>query len=193
MGSRRISFGIGFVTGLRSMTACAALSWATALGRTRTAWIPASPNARAIATTMAMGEMAGDKMPFAPDRRIPPSLAVRLVIGAVGGAAMAGTDSPPANGALIGLAGAIAGTLLGRRARGANTRSAAGWARGLTEDVVAIGLAMTLIHHAEQQGRPWQEERVASDADAARSSVLDEMADFGRTEQISRSTPGAAA
>ena len=29
------SFGIGFVTGLRSMTVVAALSWAVALGRSR--------------------------------------------------------------------------------------------------------------------------------------------------------------
>ncbi len=40
------SFGIGFVAGLRSMTACAALSWAAALGRTSVGWIPAGPGAR---------------------------------------------------------------------------------------------------------------------------------------------------
>lgn len=158
MQARWMPFGLGFVAGLRSMTACAALSWASALGRTRSDWIPASPEARALATTMAAAEMAGDKMPFAPDRRIPPSLAARLAIGAVGGAAIDESDAPPWRGALIGMAGAVAGTLLGRRARGATTRTAADWARGLTEDLVAAGLAMTLVHLAARQRREWQDE-----------------------------------
>lgn len=65
------SAGIGFLAGLRTMSACAALSWAAAHGRTRSAAIPAGPVARTVATTAAFAEMAGDKMPFAPDRRIP--------------------------------------------------------------------------------------------------------------------------
>lgn len=168
MQAQWISFGIGFVTGLRSMTACAALSWVTALGRTRTEWIPASPEARALATTMAAAEMAGDKMPFAPDRRIPPSIAARLTIGAAGGLAMSERDAPPWSGALIGMAGAVAGTLLGRRARGATTRSPADWARGLTEDLVAAGLAATLVHLAARQAPSWEEKNAASTIDATR-------------------------
>lgn len=146
-------FGIGFVAGLRSMTAAAALSWAASLGRTRTRWIPAGPGPRRFATVAALAEMAGDKMPFAPDRRIPPSFAARLVIGAVGGTALAGREATPLSGALAGMAGAVAGTLLGRAARGANTRSGAGWARGLTEDAVAAGLATALVCLAERRGR----------------------------------------
>ena len=84
------SFGIGFVAGLRSMTASAALAWAASLGRTRTDWIPAGPGPRGLATAAALAEMAGDKMPFAPDRRIAPSVLVRLALGAAGGAALAG-------------------------------------------------------------------------------------------------------
>lgn len=157
MQANYISFGIGFVTGLRSMTACAALSWAASLGRTRSEAIPASPEARAIASALAVAEMLGDKMPFAPDRRIPPSLAVRLVIGAVGGAAMSRRGDSASTGALVGLAGAVAGTLLGRRARGATTRSAADWARGVTEDAVAASLALTLVNLAKRQGPAWHE------------------------------------
>src|SRR3712207_1077929 len=66
------SFGIGFVAGLRSMTATAALTWAASLGRTRGEWIPAGTKTRDLAMLAALAEMAGDKMPFAPDRRIPP-------------------------------------------------------------------------------------------------------------------------
>jgi uncharacterized membrane protein len=78
-------FGIGFVAGMRSMSACATLTWAASQGRTRGDLIPAGLGARALATTVAAAEMAGDKMPFAPDRRIPPSFALRLAIGAANG------------------------------------------------------------------------------------------------------------
>ncbi|WP_018261049.1 hypothetical protein [Methylobacterium sp. WSM2598] len=141
------SFGIGVATGLRSMTACAALSWAAASGRTRARWIPAGPGARAVATAAALAEMAGDKMPFAPDRRIPPSVLARLVIGAAGGAALAGRVSP-GGGAVAGMAGALAGTLLGRAARGARTRTASDWARALSEDAAAAGLAALAVRSA---------------------------------------------
>ncbi|WP_336491106.1 hypothetical protein [Methylobacterium nigriterrae] len=144
------SFGIGFVAGLRSMTACAALSWAASRGRTRSDWIPSGPLPRGLATAAALAEMAGDKMPFAPDRRIPPSLAARLAIGAVGGAALAGRDISPATGAVAGMAGALAGTRLGRAARGGTTRSGFDLARGLTEDVVAAGLATALVNAAAE-------------------------------------------
>src|SRR3954464_2998627 len=81
------SFGIGFVAGLRSMTACAALTWGASFGRTRTHSLPAGTLPRGFATTAALAEMGGDKMPFAPDRRIAPSVLARFAIGAVGGAA----------------------------------------------------------------------------------------------------------
>lgn len=143
------SFGIGFVAGLRSMTASAALSWAASLGRTRTGWIPGGAQPRGIATVAALAEMAGDKMSLAPDRRVPPSFIGRLAIGAAGGAALAGRDASLLEGALSGMAGAVAGTLLGRALRGATTRSGADWARALTEDAVAAGLAAALVYLAE--------------------------------------------
>lgn len=144
------SFGLGFVAGMRSMTACAALAWAASEGRTRGNSIPAGPGARAIATTMAFGEMAGDKMPFAPDRRIPPSFAFRLAIGAVGGWALADRRSSPRTGALAGMAGAVAGTLIGRAARGPDSRTASGRAKGLIEDAAAVGLAVLVVSAAER-------------------------------------------
>ncbi|WP_407530441.1 hypothetical protein [Methylobacterium oryzisoli] len=146
------SFGIGFVAGMRSMSACAALTWAASQGRTRGDVIPLGPGARALATTAALAEMAGDKMPFAPDRRIPPSFAFRLAIGAVGGWALTGRGASPRSGALAGVAGAIAGTLLGRAARGPDSRTWAGRSRGLTEDAVAAGLATLVVASADHHG-----------------------------------------
>ena len=147
------SFGIGFVAGLRSMTACAALTWAASFGKTRTGWIPVGTRPRGLATTAALVEMAGDKMPFAPDRRIAPSVLARFAIGAVSGAALAGRNAPLTAGALVGIVGATVGTLLGRAARGGTTRSAADWARALTEDAVAAGLAAALVGSAERHSR----------------------------------------
>jgi uncharacterized membrane protein len=95
--------------------------------------------------------MAGDKMPFAPDRRIPPSFAIRLAIGAAGGWALTGRHAHPGYGALAGLAGAVAGTLLGRAARGSDSRTAPGRASGLVEDLAAAGLAAAIVVSAERQ------------------------------------------
>jgi len=106
------SFGIGVVAGLRTMTATAALTWAASLGRTRTSWIPTGLRPGALATMAAVAEMAGDKMPFAPDRRILPSLAVRLALGAAGGVSLSRPNVPVLDAAATGLAGALLGTFL---------------------------------------------------------------------------------
>ncbi len=141
------------MAGLRSMTASAALSWAASLGRTRTSWIPGGTRSRGLATAAALAEMAGDKMPFAPDRRIVPSFLARLAIGAAGGAALGGRDASLLGSALSGMAGAVVGTLLGRAARGGATRSGADWTRALTEDAVAAGLAVALVGLADRRSR----------------------------------------
>lgn len=145
-------FAIGIVAGLRSMSAAAALVWGASLGRTRVGWIPAGMAPRGLATTAALAEMAGDKLPFAPDRRIAPSVVVRLALGAVGGAALAGRNAPYMDGALAGVAGAVVGTLLGRAARGGNTRSGGDWARALAEDALAVGLAAAVVRSADRRG-----------------------------------------
>ena len=144
------SFGLGFVAGMRNMTACAALAWAASDGRTRGTLIPGGPGARTLATAAAVAEMAGDKMPFAPDRRLPPSCAFRLAGGAVGGWALAGRRASPETGALAGVAGAIAGTLLGRAARGPDSRTMPGRAKGFAEDAVAVGLAVLVVSSTER-------------------------------------------
>jgi uncharacterized membrane protein len=147
------AFDIGFVTGMRSMTACAALTWAASKDRTRGELIPAGPRARTLATTAAVAEMVGDKMPFAPDRRIPHSFAFRIADGAVGGWALAGRRASPEIGAMIGVAGAIAGTLLGRAARGSDSHTNSGRINGLVEDAAAAGLATLVVASAERHPR----------------------------------------
>lgn len=153
-GGLRGSFLFGVLTGMRAMSALAALISAAAQGGTRLAWIPSGPEARGLALAAALAEMAGDKMPFAPDRRILPSFLLRLGLGAVGGAALAGRGKAWRDGALTGVAGAVAGTLLGRAARGATTRSAGDWARALAEDALAASLAAALVRAAAPRGLP---------------------------------------
>jgi uncharacterized membrane protein len=147
------AFGIGFLSGLRSMSAVAALTWAASLRRIWTGWIPLGSETRGLATAVALAEMVGDKMPFALDRRIALSFLVRLALGAVGGAALAGRGVLRMEGAVAGIAGAVAGTLLGRAARGGTTRSGGDWARALTEDALATGLAVALVRSAARPGR----------------------------------------
>lgn len=150
MRQYRASFGIGFLTGMRSMSGGAALGWAASLGRSRIGWMPAGSRTRALVTAAALAEMAGDKMPFAPDRRIMPSFLVRLALGGFGGAALAGRGTSLSMGVVSGMAGAVAGTLLGRAARGGTTRSRLDWARALTEDTLAAGLAVALVRASER-------------------------------------------
>ena len=138
----------GIATGMRSMTGLAALCWAGSLGRARPGLAPTGDTARNWALALAAGEIAGDKMPFAPDRRIAASFAVRLALGAVGGAALSGPDHSAADGALSGVLGAIVGTLAGRLFRGANTRSKFDWTRALMEDASAMVIASSALHLA---------------------------------------------
>lgn len=149
-----VSFGFGFVTGLRSMTAGAALSWAASMGKTQLTWIPSSSRARTIAAVAALGEMVVDKTPLAPDRRIAPSMLLRLGIGATGGAALAGREASLLGGALSGMAGAVVGVLVGSTARSGTTRPGEDWPRALTEDAVAAALAATLVYLAEPRRTP---------------------------------------
>ncbi|MHC2017751.1 hypothetical protein ACYQOP_07795 [Methylobacterium sp. CM6247] len=53
-------------------------------------------------------------------------------------------------GALAGVAGAVAGTLLGRAARGPDSRTAPGRAKGLAEDAAAVALAVLVVASAER-------------------------------------------
>ena len=138
--------------------------------RGRSVSVPSSPSRRAGGAKVwkqtakevqaaALAEMAGDKMPFAPDRRIPPSFAFRLAIGAVGGWALAGQRTSPEFGALAGAAGAVAGTLIGRSARGGDSRTASGRSRGLAEDAAAVVLVALVIASAEGPPRAPRESR----------------------------------
>src|ERR1700730_5030987 len=147
-----LAFGIGVVTGLRSMTAPAVVVWAVHLG-----WINLSGSAFAflgsawalgIFTVAALVEFVADKLPTTPARTAAVGLTARIVIGLLTGACLgvAGGASYWL-GALIGAIGAIAGAFGGYQARvnlvrGLHVPDAA---IAIPEDLVAIGLGLLLV------------------------------------------------
>jgi uncharacterized membrane protein len=141
---------IGFVAGLRTMTALAAVSWAA-----RAAFI--DPQAPWLAwlgyrftpyvmSVLAAAEFVTDQLPSTPSRKAPPQFGVRIVCGAVGGCAVGFSTGAALAGAATGVVGSIAGTLLGHSCR-ARLATVFGMDRpaAVIEDVIAVALAIAAI------------------------------------------------
>jgi uncharacterized membrane protein len=105
---------LGVVTGMRSMTAIAALCWAAWLGLIPehgwAIWI-AYLAAAIVFTACALGEYVVDTLPKAPKRTATGPALARVVIGALVGALLAtAIDEPVAGGIIFGAVGALIGT-----------------------------------------------------------------------------------
>ena len=108
--------GMGAVAGMRAMSAPALLS--EELSRMPSSALTHSPLHFLQSDTVAKGlkvlsvtELLGDKLPNVPDRVTAPSLALRVVSGAVVGATVfTANKASTAKGALVGAAAAVAGT-----------------------------------------------------------------------------------
>src|SRR5260370_34696606 len=111
-------FGIGVVTGLRSMTAPAVVAWAAHLGWIHLSGSPLTFMGSAWAvgffTLGALGEFVADQLPTTPARTAALGLTARIVIGLLTGACLgvAGGASYLL-GAPIGASGPIAGAFCG--------------------------------------------------------------------------------
>jgi uncharacterized membrane protein len=145
-------FGIGVVTGLRSMTAPAVVAWAAHMGWINLSGSPlafmGSAWAVGIFTLGALGEFVADQLPTTPARTAAVGLTARIVIGLLTGACLgvAGGSSYWL-GALIGAIGAIAGAFGGYQARvrlvrGLHVPDAA---IAIPDDLIAIGLGLLLV------------------------------------------------
>jgi uncharacterized membrane protein len=141
---------IGITAGLRTMSAPAAVSWAARLG-----WIDLSASPLAflgyqwtpwILSALVLVELAGDKLPTTPSRKVPMQFGARIVSGTLAGAALGAASGALALGAVAGLVGAVIGTLGGAALRG---RLAAGLGRdlpaALIEDAIAIIGALLIV------------------------------------------------
>jgi len=145
-----LAFVIGIVAGLRALTAPAAISWAARLGRLSLAgtWLAFLGYAWTpwILTVLAVGELVTDQLPSTPSRKMPGPFGVRILMGAVCGAALTAGAGSMLLGAIVGIAGAVAGTLGGHALR-ARMAAAFGADRpaALLEDAIAIGAAVTVV------------------------------------------------
>src|SRR6185437_9133356 len=84
-----LAFLIGFIAGLRSLTAPAVVSWAARLG-----WIHLENSPLAffgaavtpwIFTVLAIAELVSDQLPRTPSRKAPPGFIARILMGGLSG------------------------------------------------------------------------------------------------------------
>jgi uncharacterized membrane protein len=144
-----LAFLIGIIAGLRSITAPAAVSWASYLGRLRMGgtwlaflghrWTPW------ILSLLAVGELVADQLPSTPSRTAPLGFGGRIVTGALSGAAVGTAGGTMLGGALAGIAGAVVGTLGGHAFR-ARLAAALGndHPAAFIEDAIAIAAAVAI-------------------------------------------------
>ena len=143
---------IGFVAGLRSLTAPAAVSWAGYLG-----WIEihdspfpwmGSGVAVAVFTIAALAEFVADKLPRTPKRTAAGPLVGRMVLGGLAGAALAASIGESlVAGALLGGIGAVIGSFAGYEIRRRLVKVFGGrdLPVALVEDLVTIALAYLVV------------------------------------------------
>lgn len=147
-----LAFSIGFVAGLRSLTAPAVVAWAAYLG-----WINLSSSPLAfmgsvwtvgISTLLALAEFVTDQLPTTPARTTPMPLTARIVMGLFTGGCLgiAGGKSLWL-AAVIGAVGALAGAYGGYQARVRLVRGLGvpDFAVAIPEDLIAIGLGVLIV------------------------------------------------
>ncbi len=141
---------LGVIAGLRALTPIAAVSWAASLGVLSLIGTPLALLGAAITpwivTLIAIGEIVNDKLPNTPSRKVPVQFGARLLTGGLAGGAVGLSMGAPLPGVVLGVAGALLGTLGGAWARG---RLAAAFGRdlpaALVEDLVAIAGAGLIV------------------------------------------------
>src|SRR4051812_5546281 len=142
------AFGIGVVTGLRSLMTPAAVAWAVRLG-----WLNLHGSALAfmestvvLATLslFALGELVADLLPTIPRRTAPAPLLARMISGGFCGACLcASANRSLLIGAGLGAVGGIIGAFAGYegRRRLVTALNIRDLFVALAEDVVALSLA----------------------------------------------------
>jgi uncharacterized membrane protein len=147
-----LTFGIGVVTGLRSLTAPAVVAWAAHLGWINLSGSPlafmGSAWAVGLFSILALVEFVADQLPSTPARTAPVGLSARIIMGLLSGACLgiAGGASPWL-GAVVAAIGAIAGAFGGYHARVGLVKAlhAPDVAVAIPEDLLAIGLGLLIV------------------------------------------------
>ncbi|MGW5877587.1 hypothetical protein ACWFMI_13695 [Nocardiopsis terrae] len=126
---------LGLAAGSRSTLGAAAPLWAGARAR-------GSVSGRCSVALAVIGELAVDKLPWAPSRLEGPGTAVRVLAGGLGGALLArGLGRPVLATAGIAAAAAPLGAAAGLRWRSWWGTGRGAWAGAALEDAAAVGLA----------------------------------------------------
>jgi uncharacterized membrane protein len=129
-----LAFCLGFVSGLRTFTAPAAVLIARG-----TLW-------SILFVIAAIGEYVVDALPNTPSRTEARGLAGRILSGAFAGWLIATMHSGSGIlGAVAGVAGALAGTYAGHAARIAAIARIGAYPAAFAGDIVAIGLAALIV------------------------------------------------
>jgi uncharacterized membrane protein len=141
-----VAAGLGAIAGLRAMTAPMVLAWAAFLG-----WIVLRGSPLSFLgstwglyafTAFAIAELVVDKLPSTPNRTAPGSLVVRLLSGAMCGAAIcASAHQSLVLGAVLAAVVSIGGAFAGYEARHRLTAKLpqAALLIALIEDLIAVG------------------------------------------------------
>ena len=147
-----LAFLIGVIGGLRTMTAPAVVAWAA-----NRHWlnldnslldIIGSLGAVLVFTLGALGELVIDKLPSTPNRTQLLGLIGRSVLGGLSGAAVAASGAQLITlGAVLGVAGAIAGAFAGYEVRKRLVRAlkVPDFVIALCEDAVAIAGGLLIV------------------------------------------------
>ena len=147
-------FLLGFIDGLRSLTAPAIVCWAGYFGwlhfaGTKLAFLE-HPATLIVVTLLALGELVADKLPNTPARTAPVGLIARIVLGGACGAAVAiakGMGVPLA--ITVACIGAVVGAFAGYNARHTlvSRFHLPDFAVALGEDLFAILGGLLLVSH----------------------------------------------
>ncbi|GAB3900336.1 DUF4126 family protein [Spirosoma agri] len=148
------SFQLGFIAGMRALTAPALLSHK--LERTLPTKTPetpvqyfAQPTTSIALKVLAGAEIIGDKVPHGPDRTTPPQFITRITSGATCGAVVSEVEGQSASlGAIAGGLGAVAGTLLFFNLRRwlDHDLGIPDQVGALAEDALAIGVGWQIVN-----------------------------------------------
>lgn len=145
-----MAFLIGVATGMRALTGITAVSWAAHvhwihLDNTWMAFL-SNPSTTYALTFMAAGELVTDKLPTTPSRKIPIAFGGRIANGAVAGIALGTAAGFACTGLVMGILGAVAGTLGGAKMRSRLAKvMGKDFPAAVIEDMVAIRIAIAVV------------------------------------------------
>ena len=147
-----LAFGIGIITGIRSLTSPAVIAWAAHRG-----WLNlqgsslsflGSTAAVATLTILAVVELVTDKLASTPARTKPLGLSARILLGGLSGAAvaLAGRQSALV-GCALGAVGGVVGGFVGYQVRTGLVRAlkVPDFVIAVLEDLVAVAGALFIV------------------------------------------------